>query len=144
MKVPEYRRKDPGDYKAFTDWIDEVSQALGVTAPALDPLFEAENQQLERLTSLAQRHMSFADNHNSSVQEVELSNGVTTTISSGIKGQVEHVIVTQTLGVDTKKDRLVNLDFFAWINGSEPGTLDVNGTVKTDTIALYKILILGE
>lgn len=144
MKVAEYRRKDPGDYKAFTDWIGEVSDALGVAPPEIEPLFEAENQALERLTSLAQRHSNFADQFNSSMQLVELSNGVTETIASGVKGQVSHVIVTQTLGVDTKKDQLVNLDFFSWNNGSEPGTLDVNGTVKVDTVALYKILIFGE
>jgi hypothetical protein len=121
-----------------------VSDALGISAPEIEPLFESENQALERLTSLAQRHTSFADQHNSSVQLIELSNGTTKTIASGVKGQVEHVIVTQTLGVDTKKDQLVNLDFFSWFNGSEPGTLTVNGTVKVDTIALYKILIFGE
>lgn len=144
MKVPEFRRKDPGDYQAFTNWLDEVSDKLGITPPELEPLFESENQQLERLSSLAQRHMNFADNHNSSVQELELANSVVQTIASGVKGQVEHVVVTQTLGIDTKKDTIVNLDFFGWVNGSEPGTIQVAGAVKTDTRAFYKILIFGE
>ncbi len=144
MKIPEFRRKDPGDYKAFTDWIGEVSDALGISPPEIEPLFEGENKQLERLSSLAQRHMNFADQHNSKVQKVILTNDVEKTIASGVKGQVEHIIVTQAFGVDTKKDALEGIENFGWTNGSEPGTIRIVAKLQKDTIGLVKLLIFGE
>lgn len=87
MKVPEYRRKDPGDFAAFQDFLVSVAQSAGMEPPLIEQLFEADNQQLERLTSLAQRKIAFQDNMNSDGVTIAMEQDVPFRFTPDIRGQ---------------------------------------------------------
>lgn len=95
MKVPEYRRKDPGDFAAFQDFLVAAAGESEVEPPDIEQLFESDNQQLERLTSLAQRKVTFGDNFNSDAQTIDMIQDVPVRFSPSIKGQPLEALVVK-------------------------------------------------
>ena len=97
MKLPEYRRKDPGDFQDFQEFLAAVAEEVGTEAPEIETLFESDNQQLERLTSLTQRKITFQDNFNSDAVTVDMEEGVSVRFTPNIKGQPLEAIVVKVL-----------------------------------------------
>ena len=87
MRVPEYRRKDTGDFADFQDFLATVAGEVGAESPEVETLFESDNQQMERLTSLAQRKITFQDNFNSDVATLNMEQDVPVRFTPTIKGQ---------------------------------------------------------
>lgn len=81
MKLPEFRRISRGDlppessgkFEWLKRWIDIITEPI--------------NQQLERLTSLAQRKISFGDNFNSSTNTIKVINNKSSKFTASIRGQ---------------------------------------------------------
>ena len=98
MKVPEYRRKDPGDFADLQDFLEAAAGESDVAVPDIEKLFEADNQQLERLTSLAQRKITFGDNFNSDAVKLEMMQDTPLRFVPEIKGQPLEVWVVKVTG----------------------------------------------
>jgi hypothetical protein len=97
MKVPEYRRKDTGDFADFQDFLNAVAESASTGPPQIEELFESDNQQMERLTSLAQRKVTFQDNFNSDAVTLEMENLVPIRFTPDIKGQPQEATVMKVL-----------------------------------------------
>ena len=98
MKVPEYRRKDVGDFSEFQEFFNAIAAEMGASAPEVESLFEADNQQLERITSLAQRKITFDDNHNSDAVTLGMGQDAVVRFTPQIKGQPTEVLCVKVTG----------------------------------------------
>lgn len=97
MKLPEYRRKDPGDFQDFQDFLAATAEKVGTEPPEIETLFESDNQQMERLTSLTQRKITFQDNFNSDAVTIDMEEGVPLRFTPNIKGQPLEAVVVKVL-----------------------------------------------
>lgn len=118
MKVPEYRRKDTSDFQDFQDFLAAVAEKAGTEPPAIEALFESDNQQLERLTSLSQRKITFQDNFNSDAVEQDMEQDVPLRFTPKIKGQPVRVDIEKVF--DHFVPRL-----FDWRLTGQPGQVEV-------------------
>ena len=102
MKVPEFRQINREDV--------DIPEGF-------EPFIGAINQQLERLTSLAQRKIRFDDNFDSSEHTFDLRHNVPRSFTAGTRGTPREVLVVRTGNFSPHR--------LAWRNGSSPNQLEV-------------------
>jgi hypothetical protein len=118
MKLPEYRRKDTSDFADFQDFLGATAEEVGTEAPEIEALFESDNQQMERLTSLTQRKMTFQDNFNSDAVTIDMENLIAIRFTPDIKGQPLEAVVVKVL------DHFIPYTF-AWRPIGQAGQMEV-------------------
>lgn len=97
MKIPEYRRRDISEFQGFQDFLAATAEKIGSEPPEIEALFESDNQQMERLTSLTQRKITFQDNFNSDAVTLDMEDLVSLKFTPNIKGQPARVDIEKVL-----------------------------------------------
>lgn len=118
MKIPEYRRRDIGEFQGFQDFLAATAEKIGSEPPEIEALFESDNQQMERLTSLTQRKITFQDNFNSDAVTIDMEDLVPLKFTPDIKGQPQEAVVVKVLGHFIPYS-------FAWRPGGQAGQVEV-------------------
>lgn len=64
MRIETYRRKDKAFYSTLQGFLDDVGESAQAEVPSIYELNQLETAQIERLTFMAARKMSFEDQFN--------------------------------------------------------------------------------
>jgi len=120
MKIPEFRRISRGDLPPIgeADAPPESSGKFEWLKRWIEIITEPINQQLERLTSLAQRKISYSDNFNSSTNTIKVVNNTATKFTAEIRGQPISVQIEKVIGLFSPRR-------FDWRNASKPREVEV-------------------
>lgn len=91
-RIETYRRKDVDAYSKLQAFIDEAAAELGVEGASIFELWSSETAQIERLSVLVTRKLTFRDQFNHQAVTVDVEQDTPLRIGTkGIKGQPREV-----------------------------------------------------